>query len=324
MELSHRPRRNRTTAYVRDLVRENHLRIEDLILPIFVTESNQEEIPSMPGVYRHNEDRLSEFLQEAVSLGIRAIAPFPAIADSLKNSTGTESINPDGLYLRTIRKIKQRFPDLVIFSDVALDPYSSDGHDGILSEEGLILNDETLELLAEMSVAQARAGANFVAPSDMMDGRVAFIRQALDDEGFTDTGILSYCAKYASAFYGPFRDALQSAPRSGDKKTYQMDPANVREALREYELDLQEGADIVMVKPGLPYLDVVRALAEVSELPVAVYNVSGEYAMLKAAAAAGWLDYRAVVMESLLGMKRAGANIILSYHAMEVARWLQD
>lgn len=278
----------------------------------------------MPGVYRHGLEILPDFLQQAKDLGIRAIAPFPAIEESLKDSRGSESINPDGLYLRALRDIKSRFPELIVFSDVALDPYSSDGHDGIVSSDGRILNDETLEVLAAMSVAQARAGADFVAPSDMMDGRVGYIREALDREGFTDTGILSYCAKYASAFYGPFRDALQSAPKSGDKKTYQMDPANIREALREYSLDLEEGADMVMVKPGLPYLDVVRALAEVSAIPVAVYNVSGEYAMLKAAANAGWLDYRSVVMESLLGMKRAGADIILSYHAMEVASWLAE
>ncbi len=320
-----RTRRNRKGPYLRDLVRENHLRVEDFILPVFIMEGpGREEIPSMPGVYRHGLEDLPPFLDEARSLGIRAVAPFPAIHESLKDSRGSESTNPDGLYLRALRLIKDRFPELVIFSDVALDPYSSDGHDGIVSSEGEILNDETLEILGNMAVAQARAGADFVAPSDMMDGRVGHIRNALDAEGFTGTGILSYCAKYASAFYGPFRDALQSAPKSGDKKTYQMDPANVREALREYDLDLQEGADMVMVKPGLPYLDVVRALAEVSELPVAVYNVSGEYAMLKAAASAGWLDYRSVVMEALIGMKRAGANIILSYHAMEAARWLRD
>ncbi|MBI40265.1 MAG: porphobilinogen synthase [Leptospiraceae bacterium] len=323
--LIHRTRRNRTSPFLRDLVRENHLRVEDFILPVFIMEgSEKQEIPSMPGVYRHGLDQLSGFLDEAMKLGIRAVAPFPAIDEALKNSRGTESTNSDGLYLRAIRTIKEKYPELIVFSDVALDPYSSDGHDGIVSSTGEILNDETLEILGEMAIAQAQAGADFVAPSDMMDGRVEFLRDALDGEGFTGTGILSYCAKYASSFYGPFRDALQSAPKSGDKKTYQMDPANVREALREYELDFQEGADMVMVKPGLPYLDVVRALAEVSDVPVAVYNVSGEYAMLKAAANAGWLDYRSVVLESLLGMKRAGANIILSYHAMEVARWLQD
>ena len=325
MDMLHRPRRNRNSPYLRDLVRENHLRVEDFILPVFIMEGNkEEEIPSMPGVYRHGLEILPQFLQRALDLGIRAVAPFPAIDEALKDSHGSESVNPGGLYPRALTAIKKQFPELIIFPDVALDPYSSDGHDGIVSADGEILNDETLEALAKMSVAQARAGADFVAPSDMMDGRVGYIREALDAEGFKNTGILSYCAKYASSFYGPFRDALQSAPKSGDKKTYQMDPANVKEALREYELDIQEGADMVMVKPGLPYLDVVRALAEVSDVPVAVYNVSGEYAMLKAASNAGWLDYKSVVLESLLGMKRAGASIILSYHAMEVAGWLAD
>lgn len=325
MQFSHRTRRNRASGYIRDLVREHTLRVEDFILPVFVMEgSAREEIPSMPGVHRHGLEVLPELLEQARSLGIRAVAPFPAIDESLKDSTGTESTNPDGLYLRALRSIKSQFPELVIFSDVALDPYSSDGHDGIVSPKGKILNDETLEVLGRMSVAQAEAGADFVAPSDMMDGRVGFIRGSLDEAGFQDTGILSYCAKYASSFYGPFRDALQSAPKSGDKKTYQMDPANVREAVREYHLDLEEGADMVMVKPGLPYLDVVRALSEISELPVAVYNVSGEYAMLRAASERGWLDYPSVVMEALLGMKRAGADIILSYHAMEVASWMQE
>ncbi|MEN9361600.1 MAG: delta-aminolevulinic acid dehydratase HemB [Verrucomicrobiota bacterium] len=316
-----RPRRNRQSAFVRDLVREHQVNAEDLVLPCFLVPGEGRRIPvkSMPGIERLSLDLLLTELRELVPLGLRAIAPFPAIDDAKKDAFARESLNPDNLYLHAIRAIKKEFPELVIFADVAMDPYSSDGHDGLV-RDGQILNDETLPILAAMAVEMARAGADFVAPSDMMDGRVATIRDALDAAGFTQTGIMSYCAKYASAFYGPFRDALDSAPRSGDKKTYQMDPANRREARRELALDLAEGADMVMVKPGLPYLDVVADLAAHSDVPVTVYNVSGEYAMVKAAAANGWIDEKRVIAESLLAFKRAGASLIFSYHTAE---WLR-
>ncbi|MBE7437865.1 MAG: porphobilinogen synthase [Spirochaetales bacterium] len=321
--MKERPRRNRRTAAIRDLVRENHIAVRDLILPVFLIDGQQKKvpIPAMPDFYRYTPDLLLELCDELMRLGIRAIAPFPAIEDRLKDRTGSEALREDGLYLRTIRLLKENYPELLIFSDVALDPYSSDGHDGLVSPAGEILNDETLPLLASMAVAQARAGADYVSPSDMMDGRVGYIRDALDAAGFSATGILSYTAKYASGFYGPFREALDSAPRSGDKKTYQMDPANAIEALRELELDLREGADMVMVKPGLPYLDVLRRLRDAATVPVAVYNVSGEYSMLKAAADRGWLNYETAVREVLLSFKRAGADVILTYHALEFARW---
>lgn len=320
-----RGRRNRVSEGIRSLVRENHLQVSDLIMPLFIIEgiNKKSEIPSMPGIFRLSSDLIVKECRYLYSLGIPAVVLFPAIEDAKKDKTATESWNSDGLYLRTIREIKKSVPELVIITDVALDPYSSDGHDGFVSEDGEILNDETLPLLAKMAVAQAEVGADIVAPSDMMDGRVEFIRQALDEKGFTNIGILAYSAKYASAFYGPFRDALDSAPKKGDKKTYQMDPANVREALREVSLDISEGADMVMVKPGLPYLDVLRAVSEISEVPVAVYNVSGEYAMLRAAAQNGWLDYKKVVLESLTAFKRAGADMILTYHARETAEWMK-
>ena len=278
-------------------------------------------IKSMPGHARLGIEPLVALSRRAFDAGVPGVALFPAIDDALKNSRGTESENPEGLLQRAVRALKKELPELVVVTDVALDPYSSDGHDGLLVD-GLIDNDETLPLLAKMAVAQAKAGADLVAPSDMMDGRVGVIREALDEAGFTDVGILSYCVKYASAFYGPFRDALDSAPRAGDKKTYQMNPANVREALREVELDEAEGADILMVKPGLPYMDVVRFVREHSNLPVAVYHVSGEFAMLKAAAESGWLDYDKCLLESLLGLRRAGADIIFTYGALEAAELL--
>jgi porphobilinogen synthase len=253
-----------------------------------------------------------------MDLGIRAFALFPALPESKKDRFATESYNEEGIYLKAIREIKRQLPEACIISDVAMDPYSSDGHDGLV-ENGKILNDETLEILAKMAVAQARAGVDIVAPSDMMDGRVGYLRQALDAEGFTEVSIMAYTAKYASAFYGPFRDALDSAPKFGDKKTYQMNPANAKEALIEAELDFAEGADFLMVKPALPYLDVIRLLAEHYPLPIAAYNVSGEYAMIKAAAQQGWLDGEKVMLESLLSIKRAGAKIILTYFAKEVA-----
>jgi len=319
-----RPRRNRKTEGIRNLVREHHVTPHDLIMPLFVREGSDvsEAIPSMPGIFRFSPDRIIEECRTLNRLGVQAIALFPALDESKKDKRATESKNRDGLYQTTIRHIRDAVPELVVITDVAMDPYSSDGHDGLVSESGEILNDETLPILAQMAVSQAEAGAGIVAPSDMMDGRVDAIRQALDGAGFTGVGILSYTVKYASSFYGPFRDALQSAPKSGDKKTYQMDPANVREAIREVELDIAEGADMIMVKPGLPYLDVIRAVSEISTVPVAAYNVSGEYAMLRAAAANGWLDYERVVLETLRSFKRAGADMILSYHAKEVAEWL--
>ena len=319
-----RPRRNRRNAAVRALVRETRLHAEDLIWPLFVLpgENQRVRIDSMPGVYRYSADELERVCTEAYAAGIRAVVLFPALPEAARDRTASESANPEGLYPQVIRRLKSALPELLIVTDVAMDPYSSDGHDGLLGAQGEILNDETLPILARMAVVQAEAGADIIAPSDMMDGRVLAIREALDAAGFTDRGILAYTAKYASGFYGPFREALDSAPRSGDKQTYQMDPANVREALREAELDMAEGADMLMVKPGLPYLDVVRALAETADVPVAVYNVSGEYAMLKAAAQQGWLDYQQVVLETLTGFKRAGADIILSYHAREAVDWL--
>ncbi len=305
------------------MLREAHLAPHHLILPLFVQAGHGLEIPiaSMPGQARLSPDRLLERATEAARLGIRGVALFPALEDSLKDPRGRESQNPDGLLQQTVRLLKQRLPELCVITDVALDPYSSDGHDGVLID-GRIDNDETLPLLAAMAVAQARAGADMVAPSDMMDGRVAAIRTALDEAGYTQVGILSYCVKYASAFYGPFREALDSAPRGGDKKTYQMDPANVREAAREVALDESEGADMLMVKPATIYADVIRFVREASALPVAAYHVSGEYAMLKAAAQNGWLNYEQCLLEALLGLRRAGADVIFTYGALDAARLL--
>jgi porphobilinogen synthase len=323
-----RPRRNRASVGIRALVRETHLTSQHLVLPLFVQEGDVETpIASMPGCSRMGIIRLVEVARTAFELGIPAVALFPRLDDALKSPRAEESLNANGLLQRTVRALKLALPKLIVITDVALDPYSSDGHDGLVLRGG-IANDETLPLLAAMAVAQARAGADVVAPSDMMDGRVAAIRTALDAAGFTQVGICSYCVKYASAFYGPFRDALDSAPRAGadrpsDKKTYQMDPANVREALREVALDEAEGADWLMVKPGLPYLDVVRTVRENTALPVAVYHVSGEYAMLKAAAANGWLDYDACLLESLIAFRRAGADLIFTYGAIDAARLLK-
>ncbi|MBX7058164.1 MAG: porphobilinogen synthase [Leptospirales bacterium] len=321
-----RPRRNRRSAALRNLTRESSVSAANLIQPLFVVDgrNQRQAIESMPGMERLSIDQLLVDVEKLLQLGVSAAALFPRIEEERKDARGSESLRVDGLYPRAIRALKEAYPQLCLFSDVALDPYSSDGHDGLLSADGRILNDETLPLLAEMALVQAQAGADFVSPSDMMDGRVAFIRKALDNQGYTETGILAYTAKYASAFYGPFRNALESAPRSGDKKTYQMDPANRREALREARLDASEGADILMVKPGLPYLDVIRALAESSDLPIAAYNVSGEYAMLRAAGERGWLNYRAAAMETLQCLRRAGADMILTYHAAEAAAWLRE
>jgi len=282
---------------MRSLVRENHVSSSHLVLPLFIQEGPDSETPiaSMPGVSRLGINRAISVAGEALALGIPAVALFPALGDETKSVRAEESANPDGLLPRSVRALKRAHPDLLVITDVAMDPYSSDGHDGLV-QDGRIANDQSLPILAAMAVAQARSGADIVAPSDMMDGRIGAVRSALDEAGFSDVGICSYCAKYASAFYGPFRDALDSAPRKqagvpGDKSTYQMDPANVREALREVALDEAEGADWLMVKPGLPYLDVVRAVRGATALPVAVYHVSGEYAMLKAASQRGWLDY---------------------------------
>jgi porphobilinogen synthase len=302
------------------MVRETRLSPSNLILPLFLVEgaARREPIRSMPGVDRQSSDLLLETCRYAASLGIPAVALFPALDDALKDRTARESTNAKGLLQRTVRQLKENLPDLVVITDVAMDPYSSDGHDGLV-ENGRILNDETLPILAAMAVSQAEAGADLVAPSDMMDGRVGAIRTALDAAGHTDVGILSYAVKYASSFYGPFREALDSAPRGGDKKTYQMDPANRREGLLEVALDVAEGADIVMVKPGLPYLDVIAAVREAVTIPVAAYHVSGEYAMVKAADQLGFVDGPAVMDECLLSIRRAGADLILTYAAVEWA-----
>ncbi|MEC7785343.1 MAG: porphobilinogen synthase [Nitrospinota bacterium] len=319
-----RPRRNRLTSGIRGLIRETNIQPRDLVWPTFVQEGNNQRTPiaAMPGVSRLSIDQLVMDSNKAFELGIPAVALFPAIDDSLKNSEGKESLNPNGLLQRAVKKLKKEIPELVVITDVALDPYSSDGHDGFV-QNGKILNDETLPLLAGMAVAQAKAGADVVAPSDMMDGRVEAIRWALDDAGFQNVLICSYCAKYASAFYGPFRDALESAPKEGDKKTYQMDPSNAREAIREIHSDEEEGADWLLIKPGLPYLDVIRLTREHSELPIAAYHVSGEYAMLKAAEEKGWLDYESCLMESLISLRRAGADMIFTYGAIDAASILK-
>ncbi|AOC51079.1 5-aminolevulinate dehydratase [Microcystis aeruginosa NIES-3806] len=320
-----RPRRLRYTPAIRRLVRETELTVNDLIYPLFIMEGENQKvaISSMPDCYRYSLDLLLKEVVNAYNLGINAIALFPLIAEDKKDNFGRESYNPDGLVPRAVKAIKKEVPEIIIITDVALDPFSIYGHDGIV-EDGKILNDETLEVLVKMSLSQAAAGANFVAPSDMMDGRVGAIRRALDAAGYLDVGILAYTAKYASAYYGPFRDALESAPKFGDKKTYQMDGANSREALREASLDITEGADIIMVKPALAYLDIIRRLRDSSHLPVAAYNVSGEYAMIKAAAKQGWIDEKSLILETLTSMKRAGADLILTYFALDVALMKQE
>jgi porphobilinogen synthase len=305
------------------MVQEHSLRVTDLIYPLFVMEGDnqQQEVPSMPGSYRYTLDRLLTEVKEAAALGIPAIALFPMVPEDKKDPTGRECFNPEGLIPQAVRAIKAAVPEIMVITDVALDPYNSDGHDGIV-QDGVILNDATVEVLVQQALCQAAAGTDVVAPSDMMDGRVGAIRQALDESGYTDVAILAYSAKYASAYYGPFRDALGSAPKAGDKKTYQMDPANVREALKEVDMDEAEGADMVMVKPALAYLDVIYRVKEATHLPVAAYNVSGEYAMIKAADRLGWIDGKKVMLETLLSMKRAGADMILTYFAKEVAQIL--
>ncbi len=323
MLLPHRPRRNRKHPAIRAMVREHHVGPEHFIYPLFI-HAGADDIPigAMPGCQRLSPAGLLREVEAARAVGVHSFALFPAVAERLKTPDGREAHNPDGLIPRTLKALKDRWPDVVLVTDVALDPYNSDGHDGIVAKDGRILNDETIAVLCKQALAQARAGADIVAPSDMMDGRVGAIRLTLDQEGFHEVSILAYTAKYASAFYGPFREALDSAPRSGDKKTYQMDPANAREALREAELDAAEGADMLMVKPAGPYLDIIRALREASTLPIAAYQVSGEYAMLKAASERGWLDEKKAALESLLGIRRAGADLILTYYAKQAATWL--
>ncbi|MDI9870480.1 porphobilinogen synthase [Flectobacillus roseus] len=315
-----RPRRNRQSSAIRAMVEETTVSVNDLIYPMFVMEGQNltTEVKSMPGIFRYSLDKLLDELAVIQDLGIRSIALFPQIPEAKKDKYATESHRQGNIYLESINAVKNAFPEICIMSDVAMDPYSADGHDGIV-ENGQILNDESLEVLAKMAVAQAEAGADIVGPSDMMDGRIGYIREALDDKGFINVGIMAYSAKYASAFYGPFRDALDSAPKFGDKKTYQMNPANIREALVEAELDYLEGADYLMVKPGLAYLDVIKTLNDNFNIPIAAYNVSGEYAMVKAAAQNGWLDGTRTMVECLTSLKRAGSKVILTYFAKEYA-----
>lgn len=317
-----RLRRLRRTPALRALVRETQLSVDDLIYPLFVVEGEniKEEVPSMPGVYHFSLDRLDEEVGEAVDLGLKAVILFGVPRH--KDEVGSEAYAEDGIVQRATRRIKEQFPDLVVIADTCLCQYTSHGHCGVVAG-GEVLNDPSLELLVKTAVSQAAAGADVIAPSNMMDGFVHAIRKGLDEAGYTHVPILSYAVKYASAFYGPFRDAAHSAPQFGDRKTYQMDPANAREALREARADVEQGADLLMVKPALAYLDIIRLLKEHFDLPVAAYNVSGEYSMVKAAAANGWIDERAVVMELLTGIKRAGADLILTYFAKDVARWLK-
>ena len=315
-----RPRRNRKSAAIRNMVEETQLGVQNLIYPIFLKDGKgiKEEVSSLPNNFRWSIDQLLPEIEACLKLGITTYDIFPAVDEALKDKTATYSYVSDNFYLNAIRKLKETFPEICIMSDVALDPYSSDGHDGLV-HEGKIVNDETLPILARMALAQAQAGVDIIGPSDMMDGRVGVIRDVLDAEGYTDTSIMSYTAKYASAFYGPFRDALNSAPKSGDKKTYQMNPANKREALLEAQLDFEEGADFLMVKPALCYLDIIHVLKENFSIPITAYNVSGECAMIYAASRNGWLDYDRAVMETLLSIRRAGADGILTYFAKDFA-----
>jgi porphobilinogen synthase len=317
-----RPRRNRATAAIRSMVQETRLDVANLIYPLFMEDGKNIKmpIPSLPDIYRYSLDTLLIEIEESVELGIVSFVLFPAVSDDLKDKIASYSYHSNNFYLKAATEIKKRFPHIMLMSDVAMDPYSSDGHDGFVDENGKVLNDVTLPILAKMSVAQAEAGFDVLGPSDMMDGRVGYMREALDSAGFVDVGIMAYSAKYASAYYGPFRDALDSAPKSGDKKTYQMNPANKMEALREAALDVAEGADFLMVKPALCYLDIIHLLKENFDLPITAYNVSGEYAMLKAACQNGWLNYEQAMPEMLLSMKRAGADGILTYFAKDFAR----
>ena len=320
-----RPRRNRKSEVIRQMVQETHVSAANLIFPLFIIDGKQQktEVSSMPGIFRYSIDNLLREIESCMKLGLKSFDLFPNIDESLKDKYATESYRSESLYLRAIREVKMNFPEACVITDVAMDPYSSDGHDGIV-ENGEILNDETLEILGKMALAHAECGADIIAPSDMMDGRVGYIRTVLDDNNFTNVSIMSYSAKYASAFYGPFRDALNSAPKFGDKKTYQMNPANQAEALIEAGLDEAEGADFLMVKPALPYLDVIKLIKDNTDLPVAAYNVSGEYAMIKAAIQKGWLNEQRAITEVLTSIRRAGATAILTYHAKEVLenKWL--
>jgi porphobilinogen synthase len=322
-----RPRRLRRDDFTRRLVREHALSVDDLIYPVFVAEGNRlrQPVPSMPGVERYSLDTLLPVAEQCVELGIPVLALFPVIDASLKTPDGVEATNPDGLIPRVVAELKQRFPELGVMTDVALDPYTSHGQDGVIDDEGYVINEITTEILVRQALVQARAGVDIVAPSDMMDGRIGAIRQALEANDLIHTKIMAYSAKYASAFYGPFRDAVGSATNLGksNKAAYQMDAGNIDEALREVAMDLREGADMVMVKPGMPYLDVLRRVKDTFHVPTFVYQVSGEYAMLKAAAANGWLDHDKVMMESLLAFKRAGANGILTYFAIDAAKLLR-
>ncbi len=324
--LTHRSRRLRKHSSIRSLVRETSFTVEDLIYPLFIIEGERrrEEVKSMPGIERLSIDQLMLEAKEIVDLKIPAIALFPVISTDKKSEEAQESYNSDGLIQRAIRELKRSFPNLLVITDVALDPFTSHGQDGLIDKDGYVVNDETVEVLVKQAISHAIAGADIVAPSDMMDGRIGAIRQALEENGYIHTNILAYSAKYASSFYGPFRDAVGSSSSLGksDKKTYQMDPANSNEALHEVEMDIAEGADMVMIKPGLPYLDIVSSVKQAFAVPTFAYHVSGEYAMLKAASANGWIDEKPVVLETLSCFKRAGADAILTYYAKEVAKWI--
>ena len=326
--LTHRPRRLRKQEFNRSLVRENTLSTNDLIYPLFIIEGEniKEKIDSMPGIERLSIDQLLIEAKEIVDLKIQAIALFPVISSVKKTEDAEESYNSDGLVQRAVRALKRSFPELAVITDVALDPFTSHGQDGLIDSNGYVLNDETVDVLIKQALSHAKAGADIVAPSDMMDGRIGAIRNALEESGFIHTNILSYAAKYASSFYGPFRDAVGSSGNLGksDKKTYQMDPGNANEAIREVELDIAEGADMVMIKPGLPYLDIVSNVKQTFGVPTFAYHVSGEYAMLKAASQNKWIDEKSTVLEALLCFKRAGADAVLTYYAKDAARWLNE
>lgn len=325
MFLKKRNRRLRKSSAVRELMQENRLHPSDFVAPLFIMEgqNKKEEIESMPDYYRYSIDLIVDEAKACYQLGIKAVLLFVKVENNLKDNAGKEAINPNGLMQRAIKVIKENIPELYVMTDVALDPYSIHGHDGIVEGDN-ILNDATVEVLSEMALSHAKAGANMVAPSDMMDGRVGAIRETLENEGFIDVGILSYSVKYASSYYGPFRDALDSAPGFGDKKTYQMNPANATEGLSEVENDIDEGADMVMIKPGQPYLDMIRLIKDNFDIPICAYQVSGEYAMIKAASQKEWLDYDSIVLESLIGFKRAGASLIATYFAKDAAKLLKN
>lgn len=322
--LKRRPRRNRQNQQIRLLVQENNLHTSDLVLPIFIQESQTRAISSMPGIFCYSIEDSMKICDQALEAGILAIALFPSVTQENKDKKASYGINSTNFYLQAISQIKTNYKDLLVVSDIAMDPYNSDGHDGLVGENGEILNDETLEILSQMALLQSQAGADILGASDMMDGRIEFLRNRLDAQGYENTLLMSYTAKYASNFYGPFRDALDSAPGIGDKKTYQMNTANSKEAELEAQLDFAQGADILMVKPGLAYLDIVQKLSKKFLVPIAVYNVSGEYAMVQAAAQNGWLDYQKIITEILLCFKRAGSSMIFTYHALDMAKILKQ